>query len=56
MIYPLTGLLIGAVTGGLMARSRGGIGKDMAQWAAVLGMMGFVVGMFVLIMIERSYS
>ncbi len=56
MIYPVGGLLLGAVLGGVMARSRGGIGKDVAQWAAVLGMMGFVFGMFVLIMIERSYT
>ena len=55
MIYPLAGLVIGAVTGGVMAKSRGGIGKDIAQWAAVLAMMGFVIGMFVLILIERSY-
>ena len=56
MIYPLSGLVIGALVGGFMARQRGGIGKDIGQWAGVLGMIGFVVGMFVLIFIERSYS
>lgn len=56
MIYPLSGLLIGAIAGGVMARQRGGNGKDIGQWAGVLGMIGFVVGMFILIFIERSLT
>lgn len=56
MIYPLAGLLIGALLGLTMARKRGGNGKDLAQWGAVLGMIGFLVGMLILILIERSYT
>ena len=54
MIYPLGGLLIGAVIGAFSARAPGGKGLDMAQWAAVLGIICALIGLFVLIFIERS--
>lgn len=56
MIYPLSGLLIGAVLGALGARRRGGTGLDIAQWAAVGAMICGLVGLFVLVGIERSYT
>ena len=54
MIYPLGGALLGAILGALAARRRGGKRADMAQWAAVLAILFGVVGLFVLVFIERS--
>ncbi|WP_172623854.1 hypothetical protein [Octadecabacter sp. SW4] len=56
MIFPLTGILIGAVTGVFMAKRRGGKPADMAQWGAALGLIFGVIGMFVLIIVERSIT
>lgn len=56
MIYPLSGLVIGAVTGALRARLRGGTLADMAQWGAGFAILFGLIGMFILIFIERSYS
>jgi uncharacterized membrane protein YfcA len=55
MIYPLSGLLIGALLGALGAWRRGGKRLDLFQWAAVGAIMGGIVGLFVLVFIERSY-
>jgi uncharacterized protein YqgC (DUF456 family) len=55
MIYPLSGLLIGALLGALGARRRGGKRLDLFQWAAVGAIVGGIVGLFVLVFIERSY-
>ena len=54
MIYPLGGLLIGAILGALRSRSRGGTRLDIAQWAAVAAIIGGLIGLFLLIFIERS--
>lgn len=54
MIFPLTGLLIGAGAGALGAKRRGGKTLDLLQWAAVLGMIGALLGLFVLVFIERA--
>jgi uncharacterized membrane protein YfcA len=54
MIYPLAGLLIGALLGALGARRRNGVGLDLAQWAAVGAIIGALVGLFLLIVIQRS--
>ena len=56
MIYPLAGLLIGAIFGGVMAMRKGGKRLDILQWAAVNAMIFGVIGMFILIFIERSAS
>lgn len=56
MIYPLAGLLIGAVTGALCAKMRGGKALDMLQWGAVFAMIFALIGLFALIFIERSYT
>ena len=55
MIYPLSGLLIGAILGAIGARRRGGKRLDLIQWAAVGAVMGGIVGLFVLVFIEQSY-
>jgi uncharacterized protein YqgC (DUF456 family) len=56
MIYPLAGLLAGAILGALGARRRGGKRLDLAQWAAVGAIIGGLLGLFVLIFIQRSYE
>lgn len=55
MIYPLAGILIGAIIGALRAKMRGGKMLDILQWAAVFGIIFGLVGLFLLIFIERSY-
>lgn len=56
MIYPLAGLLLGALAGALGARRQGGKRLDLLQWAAVGAIIGGIVGLFVLILIERSIA
>ena len=55
MIYPLAGLVIGAVLGALGARRKDGKTLDLVQWAAVGAILCGLIGLFVLIFIERSY-
>jgi len=55
MIFPLTGLAIGALLGVLRARSKGGKALDLLQWGAVGAIICGLIGLFVLIYIERSY-
>ncbi|MDP5086773.1 MAG: hypothetical protein NWQ23_15250 [Yoonia sp.] len=54
MIFPLSGLVLGAIIGAFRARSRGGKGKDMLQWGAVFAIIFGLIGLFVLIFLQRS--
>lgn len=54
MIFPLAGLLLGAVVGLLSARRKGGKLLDLAQWAAVYGVIFALIGLFILVFIERA--
>ncbi|WP_210527559.1 hypothetical protein [Rubellimicrobium arenae] len=54
MIYPLGGLLLGAILGGLNARRRGGRRLDLLQWTAVGAIVGAIVGVFLLVILERN--
>ncbi len=56
MIIPLSGLLIGAIFGALRARARGGKGKDMLQWGAVFAIIFGLIGIFVLIFLQRTLA
>lgn len=56
MILPLAGLVIGALVGALRARARGGKAADLWQWAAVHALIGGVVGLFLLILLERGLA
>lgn len=56
MIFPLMGLVLGALLGALGARRRGGKRLDLLQWAGSCAIMGAMLGLFVLIVIERSYA
>ena len=55
MIYPLSGLLFGALFGAFRAKVRGGKLKDLLQWGAAFAIMFGLIGLFVLIFIERSF-
>lgn len=54
MIFPLAGLVIGALLGVVMARRQGGKSLDQMQWAGVFALIGGVVGMFILVFIDRA--
>ncbi len=55
MIFPLSGLVIGALIGVMRARMRGGKPADLVQWGLVFAILFGLIGLFVLIFIERSY-
>ena len=54
MILPLGGLVLGALLGAWRARGAGGTRLDLLQWAAVGGILGALIGLFVLIGISRA--
>ena len=54
MIFPLSGMAIGAIVGALRAKARGGKRLDMLQWGAVFAIMFGLIGLFVLIFLQRS--
>jgi hypothetical protein len=56
MIYPLAGILLGALVGAFQAKRKGGKVLDMLQWGAVLAIVFGLIGLFVLIYIDRSYA
>ena len=49
----LFGALLGALTGGLLAKKRGGKRLDILQYGAVYAMIFAIVGLFVTIFIHR---
>lgn len=53
MIFPLAGILLGAFLGAYQAKSRGGKRLDMLQWGAVFAILFGLIGMFVVIMLQR---
>ncbi|MEN8894543.1 MAG: hypothetical protein ABF248_00425 [Yoonia sp.] len=53
MILPLFGILIGALIGIFMAKRRGGTRLDLLQWGVVVAIIGAIIGLFVLVIIER---
>jgi len=55
MIYPLSGLFLGALIGAYRAKRRGGKWADLLQWAIVFSIIFGLIGLFILLMIERSY-
>lgn len=54
MIFPLSGMVLGAVLGAWRAKSRGGKRLDMVQWGAVFAIIFGLIGLFVLIILQRS--
>lgn len=54
MLYISACITVGAVVGAFRARSRGGKTKDMLQWGAVFAIIFGLIGLFVLIFVQRS--
>ncbi|MBU2361020.1 MAG: hypothetical protein KKB02_19145 [Alphaproteobacteria bacterium] len=54
MILPLGGFVLGALIGAIRARMRGGKFLDMLQWGAACGVIVAIVGLFVLVYIQRA--
>lgn len=54
MIYPLVGLLVGLISGTIAAKRQKGTTADIVHWALVLGIVGAVIGLFLLLFIDRS--
>lgn len=54
MIYPLGGLVLGALLGAVRARMRGGKGLDMLQWGAAFALIFGIIGVFILVFMMRS--
>ena len=52
MLYTITTLL-GAVLGGFVAWRRNGKGFDIAQYAAVFAVIGFLLGLMMALIIAR---
>ncbi len=53
MIFPLIGMLLGALFGLFQAKRRGGKPFDLVQWAAVCAIIFGLIGLFILVIIER---
>lgn len=49
----IAGILIGVIWGVIYVRRRGGTGFDIAQYAAVWGIIGAILGIVATIGIER---
>ena len=54
MIYPIGGLVVGAILGALAARRRGGKIADLAQWGAVWALILGFLGLMILIALDRA--
>ena len=52
-MFVIGGVLLGAIGGGLRARSRGGKPADIAQYATVYGILFGVIGLFITIYLDR---
>lgn len=50
----IAGAAIGGSYGAWLARKRGGNGKDIAQYAAVLALIGALAGLFLSIFVYRG--
>jgi hypothetical protein len=52
-MFVIGGLVLGAVTGGLTARRRGGKPADIAQWATVWAILFGLLGLFITLFLDR---
>ncbi len=55
MIFPLAGMFLGALLGVYRAKARGGKPLDLLQWGAVFAIIFGLIGLFALIIIDRSF-
>ncbi len=54
MIYPVGGLVLGALVGAVRARMRGGKMLDMLQWGSAFALIFGIIGTFILVFMLRS--
>ncbi len=52
-MLPWLALALGALVGVFLARKRGGNGFDIAQYAVVLGIIGWVIGYTIALIVLR---
>ena len=52
-MLPILTAVAGAIAGAVTARRKEGTGFDMAQWAAVWGIIGGLLGLVALIVLAR---
>jgi hypothetical protein len=52
-MFVIGGLVLGAIGGALSARRRGGKPADIAQYAAVYGILFGLIGVFVTLFLDR---
>jgi hypothetical protein len=52
-MFVIGGVILGALSGGLTARKRGGKPADIAQWAAVWAILFGLIGLFVTLFLDR---
>jgi hypothetical protein len=55
MIFPLAGMFLGALVGAYRAKARGGKPLDLLQCAAGFAILFGIIGLFVLIIVDRSF-
>ena len=54
MIFPLGGIVLGALIGAVRAKMRGGTVMDMLQWGTAFAVMLGIVGLFILVFLQRA--
>jgi hypothetical protein len=54
MIFPLAGMVLGALLGAVQAWWRGGKVYDMLQWGAVFALIFGLIGLFFVIIVLRN--
>jgi prolipoprotein diacylglyceryltransferase len=52
-MFVIGGLILGALGGGYTAKRRGGKPADIAQYAAVYGILFGILGLFVTLVLDR---
>lgn len=52
-MFVIGGLVLGVIGGGLRAKARGGKAADVAQYAAVYGILFALIGLFVTLYLDR---
>ncbi len=52
-MFVIGGLLLGAISGGLRARARGGKAADIAQYAVVHAIIFGLLGLFITLYLDR---
>jgi|TARA_R110000787_G_scaffold100995_4_gene206178 sugar phosphate permease len=54
MIFPLGGIVLGALIGAVRAKMRGGTVMDMVQWGVAFAVMLGIIGLFILVFLQRA--